>query len=251
MNKLVPASCLLPIGKAAQVLRLINTNVHIDIVASQDFQPGTGESNLLDDENVTHVHRRTRNGADNLQMLIAPDTDATLSSIVRSSIDCQDLIAPVWILDHRGHGEVIGRPAEIRISFFPYANGKNSEAPGKPKKEDEKIHSAAQWLAENCEHEIFIADVAHAAAMSERTFLRRFRQQIGTTPSEYLLQARLERSCRLLADCDLPVDKIARRSGIGNGSQLAKLFRKRFGVSPTEYRRRAHADSTADSGGST
>jgi transcriptional regulator GlxA family with amidase domain len=73
--------------------------------------------------------------------------------------------------------------------------------------------------------------------------LRRFRQQIGTPPSEYLLRARLDRSRRLLADSDLPVDKIARRSGMGNGSQLAKLFRKRFGVSPTEFRRRARTGS--------
>ncbi|WP_027798432.1 helix-turn-helix domain-containing protein [Paraburkholderia dilworthii] len=245
MNKLGPASCLLPMDNAAQVLRLINTNAHIDIVSSNDLQPREDEMDLesLASGGPASIHRRAHDGADKLQMLIAPDTDATLASIVRSSLDCQDLIAPVWILDRTDHGAVIARPAEIRISFFPYASRRGSATPGKPNREDEKIHASAQWLTENCEHDISIADVAQAAAMSERTFLRRFRQQIGTTPSEYLLRARLERSCRLLSESDLPVDKIARRSGMGNGSQLAKLFRKRFSISPTEFRRRIRPGS--------
>lgn len=238
MNKVGPASCLLPTDNAAQVLRLINTNAHIDIVSSRDLEAGLDEIDLesVASGSTAAIRRRAH---DHLQMLIAPDTDATLASIVRSTLDCQDLIAPVWILDHTDHGAVIARPAEIRISFFPYSSPLSSAKSGAPKKEDEKIHASAQWLTENCEHDISIAEVAQAAAMSERTFLRRFRQQIGTTPSEYLLRARLERSCRLLAEGDLPVDKIARRSGMGNGSQLAKLFRKRFRVSPTEFRRRA------------
>ncbi|HEY1216504.1 MAG TPA: AraC family transcriptional regulator, partial [Bryobacteraceae bacterium] len=211
MNKLSPAGCLLPKDKAAQVLRLINTNAHIDIVSSRDLEPGEDEMNL---ETTAARHTapisRAHQGADKLQMLIAPDTDATLVSIVRSSVDCQDLIAPVWILDHTEHGAVIARPAEIRITFLPQADCASPAMPGKPKKEDDRIHALAQWLTENCEHDISIADVAQAAAMSERTFLRRFRQQIGTTPSEYLLKARLEQSCMLLTDSDLPVDKVAR-----------------------------------------
>jgi transcriptional regulator GlxA family with amidase domain len=42
--------------------------------------------------------------------------------------------------------------------------------------------------------------------------------------------------CRLLIETDLPVDKIARRIGMANGDRLAKIFRKRLSVSPTEYR---------------
>ncbi|WP_025597432.1 helix-turn-helix domain-containing protein [Burkholderia sp. WSM2230] len=239
MNELGSASCLLSTDKAAQVLRLINTNARIDIVSSRELECGESEMNFERPPTVKAAStRRAHESADKLQMLIAPDTDATLASIVRSSLDCQDLIAPVWILDHTDHGAVIARPAEIRITFLPQADCASPATSGKPKMEDDKMHACAQWLTDNCEHDISIADVAQTAAMSERTFLRRFRRQIGTTPSEYLLKARLERSCRLLTESDLPVDKIARRSGMGNGSQLAKLFRKRFGVSPTEYRRR-------------
>jgi hypothetical protein len=61
--------------------------------------------------------------------------------------------------------------------------------------------------------------------MSERNFLRHFSAEIGLSPSDYLLKVRLDMSCRLLVETDLPVDKIARRCGISNGGQLSKLFR--------------------------
>ncbi|VXC33901.1 Transcriptional regulator with aminotransferase type sensor, AraC family [Burkholderia sp. 8Y] len=111
----------------------------------------------------------------------------------------------------------------------------------------QKIDAAARWIRENYVKPISITDAARVAAMSERNFLRRFKAQIGLTPSEYLLRARLDASCMLLAATDLPVDKIARRCGAGSGDGLAKIFRKRLSISPTEYRlagRRKQADSS-------
>ena len=100
----------------------------------------------------------------------------------------------------------------------------------------QKIDAAARWMRENYVHRISIADAANVATMSERNFLRCFKAQIGLTPSEYLLRARLDASCMLLAATDLPVDKIARRCGAGSGDGLAKIFRKRLSISPSEYR---------------
>jgi transcriptional regulator GlxA family with amidase domain len=100
----------------------------------------------------------------------------------------------------------------------------------------EKIQASARWLEANSDRNIAIDDAAQVAAMSERNFLRRFKVEMGLTPSDYLLSARLDMSCRLLLETDLPVDKIARRCGIGSGGQLAKLFRKHLATTPTEYR---------------
>jgi transcriptional regulator GlxA family with amidase domain len=99
----------------------------------------------------------------------------------------------------------------------------------------EKVRRCAQWLRENCDRPISVTDAAEEVSMSERNFLRRFKLEMGSTPSEYLLQARLDMTRRLLASTELPVDKIARRSGMGNGDHLAKIFRKRWSISPTEY----------------
>lgn len=102
----------------------------------------------------------------------------------------------------------------------------------------EQVRESARWLLANCEQDITIVDAARVAAMSQRNYLRHFKREMGTTPSEFLLQARLELTRRLLAETKLPVDVIARHSGMRNGDNLAKMFRKRLTVSPTEYRLR-------------
>lgn len=98
------------------------------------------------------------------------------------------------------------------------------------------IRASVQQLRDNSANRISIADTAHAAAMSERNFLRRFKQEIGVTPSEFVQKVRLEHACHMLVHTDLPVDKIARRTGLGSGDRLAKLFRQHLSMSPTEYR---------------
>ncbi|BCZ85351.1 AraC family transcriptional regulator (plasmid) [Paraburkholderia terrae] len=105
----------------------------------------------------------------------------------------------------------------------------------------DKIMASARWLEENVDRPISIDHAAQIAAMSERNFLRRFKNEMGMTPSDYLLQARLGMSCRMLVETRLPIDKIARRCGIGSGGHLAKLFRKHLSTTPTEYRMRHEA----------
>jgi transcriptional regulator GlxA family with amidase domain len=100
----------------------------------------------------------------------------------------------------------------------------------------DRIKASAQWLEANGDQPISIDRAAELAAMSERNFLRRFKAEMGVTPSDYLLYVRLDMCCRLLVETTLPVDKIARRCGLGSGGQLAKMFRKHIGATPTEYR---------------
>jgi transcriptional regulator GlxA family with amidase domain len=109
----------------------------------------------------------------------------------------------------------------------------------------EKIRAAARWMEANCDRPVSVADAAQVAAMSERNFLRRFKHEMQVTPSDYLLQVRLRIACNFLTETELPVDKIARRSGTGNGDRLAKIFRKRMALSPTEYRARSRVASEA------
>lgn len=98
------------------------------------------------------------------------------------------------------------------------------------------IRTSAHQLRVSSESRVSIADAAQAVAMSERNFLRRFKQEIGVTPTEFVLRVRLEKASHMLVDTDLPADKIARRTGLGSGDRLAKLFRQHLSMSPTEYR---------------
>jgi transcriptional regulator GlxA family with amidase domain len=113
----------------------------------------------------------------------------------------------------------------------------------KPRLDDLRLHTAAdkiresmQWIKENYGDDISVSDAAAVAAMSVRNYLRRFKNESGMTPLEYLTRLRFEAICGMLTQTRLPVDKIARRCGMGNGDRLGRLFRKRYGVSPTAYR---------------
>ena len=99
-----------------------------------------------------------------------------------------------------------------------------------------RVQKAGQWLRDNCKRSISIAQAAEVAGMSERNFLRRFKVETGVTPSEYLLHARFEITCHLLRRTTLPVDKIARRCGLGSGERLSRVFRRRMSLTPSEYR---------------
>jgi transcriptional regulator GlxA family with amidase domain len=102
----------------------------------------------------------------------------------------------------------------------------------------QKMRESARWLLSHCEEPITVADAARAAVMSERNFLRCFKREMQMTPSDFLRRVRIEMTCRLLSETDLPIDKIARRCGMRNGDKLAKLFRRSFAVSPSEFRAR-------------
>jgi transcriptional regulator GlxA family with amidase domain len=73
--------------------------------------------------------------------------------------------------------------------------------------------------------------------MSVRTFTRRFRDEMGITPGQWLIQQRVELARRLLEASDLPVDRIADQSGFGTAASLRAHLHAAIGVSPIAYRR--------------
>jgi transcriptional regulator GlxA family with amidase domain len=93
------------------------------------------------------------------------------------------------------------------------------------------------WMQEHLDAELTLADLAARAAVTVRTLNRRFREQTGTTPAQHLLRLRLHRAQQLLETTDLPVDHVARVAGFGAPTTLRERFRRRFGVSPSAYRR--------------
>ena len=93
------------------------------------------------------------------------------------------------------------------------------------------------WMRENAHHRLSIDDLARHTATSPRTFARRFREQIGTTPLQWLITARVRRAQELLETTTLSLDGIAAAAGFDSASALRDRFRQTLGVSPTAYRR--------------
>jgi AraC family transcriptional activator FtrA len=93
------------------------------------------------------------------------------------------------------------------------------------------------WLQEHLDEPITVEDLAARAAMSPRTFARRFLASTGTTPYQWLIQQRIQLAQRLLETSDLPVDAVADKSGFSTAANLRKHFTRAVHTSPQAYRR--------------
>jgi transcriptional regulator GlxA family with amidase domain len=93
------------------------------------------------------------------------------------------------------------------------------------------------WLQAHLDQEVTIADLAARAAMSPRTFARRFPASTGTTPLTWILRERARLAQRLLETTDLPIDAIAGKTGFGTADNLRKHFGRMLHTTPQTYRR--------------
>lgn len=96
------------------------------------------------------------------------------------------------------------------------------------------------YLYEHYPESVSIQALAQAGGVSKRECFRLFRQQLRTTPTDYLRQFRLQKACALLSDSALPITEIAYRCGLGSSSYFGKTFRESFGCTPRDYRARWH-----------
>jgi transcriptional regulator GlxA family with amidase domain len=106
------------------------------------------------------------------------------------------------------------------------------------------IAQVQTWCLENLEAELNVRALAARVHMSERSFLRKFRAETGRTPLEFLMSARLEAACRLLAETALPAKTVAQRCGLGSAANMRRLFIRRLGVPPTHYRDKFRSPAT-------
>jgi len=106
-----------------------------------------------------------------------------------------------------------------------------------PEVESEALAPLLQWIGEHLEEELGVETLAARVHMSPRTFARRFKEETGTTPWNWVLGQRVRAAEELLERSDLPVESIAGRVGFGNAAALRHHFTRARGVSPVQYRR--------------
>ncbi|MFF9869704.1 GlxA family transcriptional regulator [Streptomyces sp. NPDC013953] len=94
-----------------------------------------------------------------------------------------------------------------------------------------------RWLEDNCDKNLTLDDIADRAGMSTRTLNRRFREQTGTTPLQWLHRARVRRAQYLLETTSSSVERIAGQCGFGSPTAFRERFRRVVGTSPQGYRR--------------
>lgn len=93
-----------------------------------------------------------------------------------------------------------------------------------------------RWMEDNSGRELTLDDIATHAGMSARTLNRRFREQTGTTPLQWLHRARIRQAQYLLEATAHPVERIAAQVGFGSPTAFRDRFKRVVGTSPHAYR---------------
>ncbi|MET8497952.1 GlxA family transcriptional regulator [Streptomyces microflavus] len=174
-------------------------------------------------------------------VLFIDDGDVLTSAGVAAGIDlCLHLV-------RRDHGAAVANEIARRTVVPPYRDGGQAQYIHRPVPEPQfaTTTAARAWALGRLDRPIQLRDMARQESMSVRTFTRRFREEVGASPGQWLTQQRVERARHLLETSDLSIDQVARDAGFGTATSLRQHLQAALGVPPTVYRRtfRASADT--------
>jgi PAS domain S-box-containing protein len=102
--------------------------------------------------------------------------------------------------------------------------------------EDVRMRDLPVWVKAHLSRNLDVEDLANAAAMSPRTFMRQFKAQFNTTPARWVQSLRVEAAMQQLENRNTSLSKIARNTGFLDEQALRRAFLQQLGVTPKEYR---------------
>jgi transcriptional regulator GlxA family with amidase domain len=135
-------------------------------------------------------------------------------------------------------GAAAGERVARHMVAAPHREGGQAQFVKRPPREiGGSLEPTRSWAAERLSEPLDVAAMARHAGVSSRTCARRFREDAGTTPLQWLLARRVLEARRLLEESELPVETIAWRCGFGSAVSLRDHFRRATATTPTAYRR--------------
>ena len=105
-----------------------------------------------------------------------------------------------------------------------------------PARDRQRVSDTVRYIEENADTPLALGDLADAARMSRYHFLRIFRQALGVTPYQLLLNLRLRRAAMALKTSAEPVAQVAFAAGFGDLSTFNARFRRVIGMTPQAFR---------------
>lgn len=122
-------------------------------------------------------------------------------------------------LVRKDHGSRLANTVARRCVVPPFRDGGQAQYIEQPVPEQGAASTAATraWILERLGEPLTLADLAGHARMSQRTFARRFHDEVGLSPGRWLIQQRVARARHLLESSDLTVDQIMRPRGLRDG----------------------------------
>lgn len=142
-------------------------------------------------------------------------------------------------LVRRDFGSAVAADVARHLVVPPQRHGGQAPYVAHPEPGDDhgSLEPTMRWLRQRLGEPVTLADIASQAGTSPRTLNRRFREQTGTTPLQWLLRQRVHRAQELLETTDLSVEAISRHCGFGTSVAMRQHFAKHIRTSPTAYRR--------------
>jgi transcriptional regulator GlxA family with amidase domain len=104
--------------------------------------------------------------------------------------------------------------------------------------DDAAIARCQEWIASHYDADSPVAAMVRLSGLAERSFKRRFAQATGMSPLEYVHSLRLEETKHMLETTDLPIEAVANQVGYEDSSFFGRLFRRKVGLTPAQYRKR-------------
>lgn len=137
------------------------------------------------------------------------------------------------------HGAAYAAQIARRMVLPPHREGSQLQyaEQATPARADESLAPLLEWATTHLDTRLTLERLAERAGLSSRTLARRFTEQLGTSPGQWLLGQRLDAARILLEQTELPVDAIATRVGLASAVNLRRRFREHLGTTPGGYRR--------------
>lgn len=153
-------------------------------------------------------------------------------------------LALALVEDDYGHRVAI-ETAQQMVVFMKRSGGQSQfSAPlSAQAREDGRFAELHAWMAANLNGDLRVERLAEQVAMGARTFARVYAAQTGSTPAATVETMRLEAARRALEDTTQPLKAIAAATGHGSEQNLRRVFLRRLGTSPGDYRKRFNAAS--------
>jgi transcriptional regulator GlxA family with amidase domain len=169
-------------------------------------------------------------------VLYVDDGDVLTSAGVAAGIDlCLHIV-------RRDFGTAVANAVARRTVVPPHREGGQAQYIRRPLPEPQlaSTERARSWALDRLHAPLTLRQLAERESMSVRTFTRRFREEVGMSPGQWLTQQRVEHARHLLESTDLGIDRIAEQAGFGTAASMRQHLQAALGVSPTTYRRTFH-----------
>lgn len=165
-------------------------------------------------------------------VLFVDEGDVLTSAGAASGIDlCLHLV-------RRDHGVALSNHVARRLVAAPYRSGGQAQYVPRsvPEPLGDLFAETREWALAHLAEPLTLEALARNARVSERTFSRRFVEDTGYTPMQWVLRARVDLARELLERTDLTTEQIAASVGLGTGANLRLHFQRILGTTPTDYR---------------